>query len=146
MASNTNYMSILHTKKVTTVVKHKKKVTKVTKVTKVVKHTKFDNKKVVFTENHKHTEAILQCHRCNKLCKSKSGLTKHYKACIGSISKKTIKKELKKTPEEKEFKTLLVFLVSQGRVSWSMRPGVYLGNIYTDEKLTRFRKYWDEKY
>ena len=33
------------------------------------------------------------CHRCNKVCKSKGGLTNHYRACIGIDNKQKIIKD-----------------------------------------------------
>ena len=36
----------------------------------------------------------LTCDRCNKICKSKSGLTNHLKSCIRNIKKSTKSKSI----------------------------------------------------
>lgn len=39
----------------------------------------------------------MNCHRCNKICKSKAGLTNHLKNCIQSIQSIQKKNNIKKS-------------------------------------------------
>ncbi len=38
-----------------------------------------------------------KCHRCDKSCLTKAGLTKHMQTCIKDLGKKDIKKKKSKT-------------------------------------------------
>lgn len=43
----------------------------------------------------------LKCHRCNKICKTKGGLTNHLKSCINKIKNKP-------TPKNEDLKSCII--------------------------------------
>ena len=85
--------------------------------------------------NYYHTclpntkDNMLKCHRCNKICKNKTGLTLHYKKCLTSLQNK---KKTSNSPTRNSGKIATTKKVSNGCIVCKSVVTVDNGLRYSD--------------
>lgn len=78
------------------------------------------------------SESYYKCHRCEKTCKSKGGLTLHLKSCISKIHQKKKKRSAKHKAQTVIHNGFEMVIDWEGdpRYKHVLRPGIYGGQYF----------------